>query len=263
MVRILAWAMLFAAPPLGSAADLSKLDRTIHKEPKYIGKPEYCLVVIGSDAAERVWLVHDGDTLYVDKNGNGDLTEPGKKFHGEKDSWSTTFQAGTIRIGKSEHRNLIIRAQPLSNYGPEITQLPVAAAALKRNRDAEFMSVSAEVEMPGLKGGGDDGRVTIFARIDSEGPLLFAGSPQEAPIVHFGGPLAIRTEAAKPVLFRGVPHDLMLMVGTQGLGPGTFASVAYSKLIPDAAFVVVEAELAGSKAGDPPTQAKFELRERC
>jgi hypothetical protein len=252
-----------AVTTAASAADLSKIDRTIRKEPKYAGKPEYCLVVFGPDAAERVWLVRDGDTLYVDKNGNGDLTEAGKRFQGEKDSWSTTFQAGTIRVGKSEHRNFVVRAQQLSKYGPEVTEMQLAAAALKRNREAEFMAVSAEVAVPGLTGGGDDGRVAYFARIDADGPLLFGPSPKEAPIVHFGGPLTIRPEAAQPVLFRGVPHDLMLTVGTQGLGPGTFASVAYNKLIPETAYVVVDAELPGSKAGDPPARAKFELRERC
>jgi hypothetical protein len=263
MFRIVSFAILLLAASAGNAADLSKVDRSIRSEPKYTSKPEYCLVVFGPEATERVWLVRDGDTLYVDKTGNGDLTESGKKYQGEKDSWSTTFQAGTIRIGKSEHRNLVVRAQQLSKYGPEVTELPVAAAALKRNRDTEFMAVSAEVEVPGLKGGGDEGRAAYFARIDSEGPLLFGASPKEAPILHFGGPLSIRPEAAKPILFRGVPHDLMLTVGTRGLGAGTFASVAYSKLIPDSAYVVVEAEFPGPKADDPPMHAKFELRERC
>ena len=207
-----------------------------------------------------VWLVRDGDSLYVDKNGNGDLTEVGKRISAEKDSWNTRFQAGTIRVGKSEHRSLVVGAQRLSNFGPEVTALPVAAAAIKKNPNAQFMSIIAEVDLPGLKGGGDDGRIPIIARIDSDGPLMFGSTPREAPIVHFGGSLAIRAEIAKPTLFRGVPHDLMLTVGTQGLGPGTFASVAYDKLIPEAAYVVVDAELPNSKAGDPATRARFELR---
>src|SRR5262249_20682043 len=61
------------------AADLSKIDRSISKEPAYQTKsPKYCLLVFGMDANYRVWLVLDGDTLYVDRNGSGDLTEPGK-----------------------------------------------------------------------------------------------------------------------------------------------------------------------------------------
>src|SRR4051812_25082918 len=76
------WAAMMCAvvaPNALPAADLSKMDRTIRKEPTYQGKPKYCLLVFGPEAVHRVWLVHDGDTLYVDRNGNGDLTEPGKK----------------------------------------------------------------------------------------------------------------------------------------------------------------------------------------
>src|SRR5260370_27637620 len=66
------------------AADLSKVDRTIAKEPAYKSKPRYCLLVFGPEAKTKVWLVQDGDTLYVDRNGNGDLTEPDKKVAAEK-----------------------------------------------------------------------------------------------------------------------------------------------------------------------------------
>src|SRR5262249_5846301 len=57
------------------AVDLTKIDRTIQKEPSYGSQPYYVLLVFGLEAAKRVWLVLDGDVLYVDRNGNGDLTE--------------------------------------------------------------------------------------------------------------------------------------------------------------------------------------------
>src|SRR4029077_10756985 len=58
--------------------DLTKIDRTIKKEPAYQTKtPKYCLLVFGPEAKTRVWLVQDGDKLYVDRNGNGDLIEDG------------------------------------------------------------------------------------------------------------------------------------------------------------------------------------------
>src|SRR5437868_9329865 len=62
------------------AVDLATIDRTIGKEPPYQSKPKYCLLVFGPDAKTRVWLVLDGDVLYVDRNGNGDLTEPDERF---------------------------------------------------------------------------------------------------------------------------------------------------------------------------------------
>src|SRR5438094_892841 len=72
-------ALAFTAAP-AIAADLSKLDRALAKEPAYQSKaPKYCLLVFGAEAKFRVWLVQDGDVLYVDRNGNGDLTENGKR----------------------------------------------------------------------------------------------------------------------------------------------------------------------------------------
>src|SRR5262245_4416296 len=62
-----------------AATDLSKIDRTIAKEPVYKSKPSYCMLVFGAEAKTRVWLVLDGDVLYVDRNGNGDLTEAGER----------------------------------------------------------------------------------------------------------------------------------------------------------------------------------------
>ena len=65
---------------IAQAADLASVDRTIKKEPAYQSKsPRYALLVFGSEARDRVWLVHDGETLYVDRNGDGDLTGAGEK----------------------------------------------------------------------------------------------------------------------------------------------------------------------------------------
>jgi hypothetical protein len=49
------------------------------KEPAYRHEPRYALLVFGPDCEQRVWMVLDGTTLYVDRNGNGDLTEPNER----------------------------------------------------------------------------------------------------------------------------------------------------------------------------------------
>src|SRR5215831_909330 len=72
-IALLVWA------GAAGAADLTKVDRTLKKQPAYQGKPKYGLLVFGPEAKHRVWLVLDGDTLYVDKNGNGDLTDKGER----------------------------------------------------------------------------------------------------------------------------------------------------------------------------------------
>jgi hypothetical protein len=63
------------------AADPPKVDRTITREPAYQSKsPQYALVVFGSKASSRVWIVKDGDQFYIDPTGTGDLTGDGKRL---------------------------------------------------------------------------------------------------------------------------------------------------------------------------------------
>src|SRR6516162_5852375 len=77
---VAAAALLVGAAAL-HAADLAKVQRTIGREPKYESdSPRYCLMVFGPEAKERVWLVLDGKSLYVDRNANGDLTDEGERL---------------------------------------------------------------------------------------------------------------------------------------------------------------------------------------
>src|SRR5713226_8794451 len=102
-------AFLFLAP-LAQAADLAKIERKITKEPAYQTKtPKYCLLVFGPEAKSRVWLVQDGDVLYVDRNGSGDLTEKGKsvKIKQESDN-SCFFEAGDLHVDGLTHTGLSV-----------------------------------------------------------------------------------------------------------------------------------------------------------
>src|SRR5262249_14910455 len=74
----LAGLAFWAAP--AAATDLAKVDRTIKKEPAYKNRPLSGLLVSGPDARARVWVVLDGTTLYVDRNGDGDLTAPDERL---------------------------------------------------------------------------------------------------------------------------------------------------------------------------------------
>src|SRR5215831_902468 len=95
-----------------AAADLTKIDRTIAKEPVYQNKPKYCLLVFGPDAKTRVWLVIDGDVLYVDRNGNGDLTEKGERLESmEPECDITEPDRGT------KHTGLLIKPQEGRRHG--------------------------------------------------------------------------------------------------------------------------------------------------
>jgi WD40 repeat protein len=99
---LLAGAVLLLAPP-AQAQDLAKIERKIAKEPAYQTKtPKYCLLVFGLDAKTRVWLVQDGDTLYVDRNGSGDLTGDDKQSGPEPWMWWVRITAERAATDKRD-----------------------------------------------------------------------------------------------------------------------------------------------------------------
>ena len=102
LVVVLAASWLAAGPAL---ADPPKFDRTLGKEPTYQTKaPKYGLLVFGPEGKDRVWLVLDGDTLYVDRNGDSDLTAPDEKIAAKKstdrdaEKYGHTFEAGDVSV---------------------------------------------------------------------------------------------------------------------------------------------------------------------
>ncbi len=253
------------------AADPPKLDWRIGKQPKYAGKPVYALLVFGPDANDRVWLARDGDTLYVDRNGNGDLTDPGeavartKPRKGREDEDGRTFDIGDITVGGKTHKGLTVYASPLADYAnSEAGKLPSVKAALEKNAKAAVYSLRCEVDAPGVKGGGTGGRLDMAAGwLDLNGVLQFADTPADAPVVHFGGPLEITFYGELPTMRVGRGTEFVLVVGTPGVGPGTLAMLLYEDCIPKDAYPKAEVTFAPKKPGDKPVKELFELKERC
>ena len=112
---VVAAALLLSTGAAG-AADLSRVDRSIKKEPVYHSKPKYCVLVFGPEAKQRVWLVLDGDMLYVDKNGNGDLTEKGERIQAPAFKSSThpaharerSVEVGDLTVAGLTHTGLVV-----------------------------------------------------------------------------------------------------------------------------------------------------------
>jgi hypothetical protein len=93
-------------PELGAALlgiDLTSVNRTLAREPAYQSCPQYCLLLVGPEGKTHIWLILDGEKLYVDRNGNGDLTEPGEVFL----SPDQAFTVGDITeaAGGARHTN--------------------------------------------------------------------------------------------------------------------------------------------------------------
>jgi hypothetical protein len=210
-----------------TAADLAKIDRTLAKEPAYKGKPAYCLLAFGPDAKARVWLVKDGDALYLDRNGNGDLTEAGERL-GEKSPGAITAAAG-------------------AKY--EVRQCDLTKLDTPKGRQ-EFCHISIDVG-------------TAFRQYSFAG---FADSPEAAPVVHFDGPLTIEVQDKGVTLARGEePTDLGVYMLTRGHGErlGSTALVDYSLGVPADAYPVVEVEYRNREPNGKPVTARYTLKQRC
>jgi hypothetical protein len=253
--------------PYARAADLTKIERSLRKEPAYQTKtPKYCLLVFGPEAKTRVWLVLDGKTLYVDRNANGDLTDDGEKIAGKNgqpfygEDGEILFDIGDIHEGPRTHKKLILTIRKMDYLADRDADVK---AWLAKTPQARGLSLQAEVDLPGWKGNGIGGRVEQFVSFrDEHGFLTFADKPPKAPIIHLAGPWQTALSHAFHFI-RGREADFFIHIGTLGLGAGTFARIAYEGVIPEQFHPRVEITFPPKHPGETPAKQLFELKWRC
>lgn len=209
--------------PAGAAVDLTKIERTIAQEPTYRSAPKYCLLVFGPEAKAKQWLVLDGDDLYVDRNGNGDLTEADEQVSLKANS---RFDLGAFPDADGVTR----------------------AAKLLLNRFSTGIRLEFAV--------GD--QFKQFVGYDYMDRLAFADRAQDAPIVHFGGPLTFRWFAKQPELIAGQSCRFYSALGTPGLGKGSFAAIQCCS-VPSGTELVALLDYPHRDADQPPIQQKLKL----
>jgi len=206
------------------AADLTKIDRTIAKEPAYqTATQKYCLLVFGPEAKTRVWLVLDGDVLYVDRNGNGDLTEPDKRV---RKTGGYEINAGSITEADGTSTRGVLTVSPTTNY----VRL--------------YLEVS--------------GGCKQYVGYDPSDRLAFADRPQNAPIVHFAGPLTLRLYRQPPVFVAGQNCRFNIALGTPGIGKGSFVAVSCCSL-PDAVKPLAYVEFPHRDPNEAPLRVEYVL----
>ncbi len=260
---LLAAALLLLPTPPARAGGLAKVERKLAREPAYQTRaPKYCLLVFGLDARTRVWLVQDGDTLYVDRNGNGDLTEPGERVQvKQKADGFRAFEVGDLTLDGLTHTGLSVTQIKAS---PESVGNDQEWARIKKSGPEPWMwwvRITAERA-------DDDKRdlprkVSYVINGDGTGMLLFADRPQDAPVIHFNGPWTLGLQDINQHIQRGQPVMLQIGVGTQGTGPGTFAFVLYPNTIPETVYPEAEITFPAKGEGQAPIRRKYTLKQRC
>jgi hypothetical protein len=255
-MRLMLLCALLLWPALMQAADLSKVDRAIKKEPTYKGKPKYCLLVFGPEAKTRVWLVLDGNTLYMDKNGNGDLTESGERFVGKQTKPSANhpdypfsafqeFALPDIEGQAAYHHIQVMHTLLKKEFGPKWRGNDGLKARLAQHPGLTRVGISLRI----------NGKVRQQAVTD------FADRPEKAPVVHFDGPLTFALLFA-PVLGRGEKAgEIQVGLGTKGLGWDAFALLDYDR-VPKAARPSAEVEFPPREPKEEPLRIQLAL-DRC
>ncbi|HEX4143669.1 MAG TPA: redoxin domain-containing protein [Pirellulales bacterium] len=257
----LAW--LLSAGTIALPFDLAKTERPAVKLPELrSGAAQYCLLVFGPEAREKVWLVHDGDRLYVDRNGNGDLTEPGETVSADPQETRPgvySFKAGDLPSATGVHKDLQVGWYSIEHIKDD---WPALNARLNREPGFRGCSIRLDADLPGFKGTGIDGRVQCLAGpIAPEGLLEFAPRPEEAPILHFGGPWQIGFYDDETWRI-GRKAEAVLALSTPGLGPGTSVLIGYENVVPKELKPLVEVTWP-AVAGSAPRISHFELANRC
>lgn len=258
----LAAVVLFGAP-FAEAADLAKVERTIAKEPVYQTKtPRYCLLTFGPEARFRVWLVQDGDVLYVDRNGNGDLTEKDERIEAKsKEKDYRAFEVADLRDGALTHTGLSVGQ---SRASPDWINNPKEMERIK-GVDSEAWTWTVRVA---AERSADDKRslpkhIKYVVNGDSLGNLVFSGRPKDAPVVQLNGPWTIGLQDLRQRFTAGHKSMFQIGVGTPGVGPGTFSFVLYKDTIPNDAYPIAEVTFPPKSRDGKPIAAKFTLDQRC
>ncbi len=254
------------APPPPRASSRQPPDgwdlRPPSKEPKYQHEPRYALLVFGSKREQRIWLVLDGTTLYVDRNGNGDLTQPGERLEPRRDDtvqvegsgshthlnvFEFTVQAGITGTSKFKVQHWI--------RDPKF----VPKTDFDKREQAEWSKLRYE-------------NSTLW-RLEGQGqgqtPLVFMPKPEDAQVCALDGPLTFVVKIPQyQVLQRGPGgSDLAFHIAVPGR-PHRGAEQAFSNPlatseVPERAHLQVEIEFPPKTANAPPPRRKFLLKERC
>lgn len=181
-------ALLMVAVPT-RAADWSKIDRTLQHPPACkSATPQYCLLVFGPEARTQVWVVLDDRIAHIYASPNGIAPRVWRQVPMEYNF----FLLGDVweADGKTRHTQLCFRPT--------------------WDQDKFTVRINGEYEQ--------------HAGQDRTGILQFAARAEDAPIVHFNGPLTLDLYLTQEPLRSDREVRLSVAVGTPGRGMGSFAS---------------------------------------
>jgi hypothetical protein len=262
--------LVFPVAPLsGQEVDLRRIDRRIAKEPKYRFQPHYVLLVFGPKAEHRSWLAVDGDgieadsgrVLYLDRNGNGNLTDPGDRV--ELDATAT---AKMKMAEKSSHSGMNVF--PLGRVAG--VELIFHLWVRKKNyvpKDERMRRILGERQANHWENG------TLW-RIAAKGSaaqvgVLLTERPSDAQITHLDGPLTLALKRIMQERIEPWPKETLfdVYIGTPALAPRNCRYEMFSRLtlaeVPPDVHPKAVFEFYPKSPGRPSIVRQMDLSQRC
>lgn len=218
-------------PPAKSL--LAEIDRTLVKEPIYNGQPKYCLLILDHDLRAKVWMVEDGHRLFLDSNGNSDLTDDG----------------GPIALGREPEPSTIL------GYAKELITTPDGA------RHTKFVM---------HKWQGDENKFAYGLSMYLKGTrqvysgwfgTFWADKRESAPVVHLGGDFVPQALRDRSFVIGSEARRFDIAFINRGSQPGAETWLGTESLPTDIHPVLKVSW--PTKAGFEPIQTVHPLPKRC
>lgn len=195
---------------VANAVDYDKIPRPLVKEPAYATKtPGYALLLFGPEAKLAVWAVLDGETVYLDRNGNGDLTDPGERFAKEAD-------CAKVELADPDGKTRYV----LDSVQTDFTFYTPAA---RKARAAKGIPPGLMVHLT-IKGAVEYQQYCDVQEL--------RGDPKKARLAHFHGPLMAgvatinwKVPDSTALLTGDKPADIRVLVGTMSERHGCWVVV--------------------------------------
>ena len=254
-----------AAISQDAAVDLAKIERRVAREPRYQNTPHYAMLVFGPKAEHRSWLVIDGDSMaYVDRNGNGDLTEPDERI--ELDQKATNeIRLGGLGAYRAMH---VFKLGKIA--GAELTfNLWVRNPDFDASKDAFYRDHFREMDENKWVNGSlyrtaADGSA-------AQNPLLLTVTPADAQISHMNGPLTFDLKWHERQVLEPWPKEFIfdVHIGTRNLLPKNckLSGLGFSPLttseVPADVQPIARFEIPTSTGDGKPIVKTVRLDERC
>jgi hypothetical protein len=221
------------------AVDYGEVPRPLLQEPDYrADSPEYALLLFGPRADLRVWMVLDRDAVYLDRNGDGDLTQDGERFASSDDCRNVTIKSPD---GARYVISSVSRIETEIDDQPELLLL-------------------VHVEIPGPP---------AYRQYCG---VVLQDSAAATHLAHFGGPLSVLpgSDNGEPgpehVLRVGEAVELDVIFGTVDEASGCWTVVEVERggkaAFPEGVFPSVDIEFP-ARGGGAPIRQTFPLSQFC